>query len=166
MVEPPKEIKYPLSARARKGPESRIIFPLGREGKIFFLLPPISDTAGIASGRTRIPHFSSPSVGARQSLEGSGVPFVIGFISKIDANANIVIKTNNKRYLHGMTLPDRGNGNNHYKKKLSRIQTMTTDCAARGSQLTKRSGSFLNYGNVSICDESSPARRSIIGGIR
>ena len=97
------------------------------------LLSPITDPSGIASGQTRIPHLPSPSVGALQSLARSGVFLVIGFISKISANANNVIKPNSKGYLHGKTLPDSGNGNEQYKKKLSKIQTMTTDCAVRES---------------------------------
>jgi len=99
------------------------------------LLSPITDPSGIASGQTRIPHLPSPSVGALQTIAGSGVFLVIGFISKISANANNVIKPNSKGHLHGRTLLDSGNGNEQYKKKLSKFQTMATVCAGRGSQL-------------------------------
>jgi hypothetical protein len=128
------------------GPESRIVFPLGREGKICPLLSPITDPSGIASGLTRIPHLPSPSVGALQSFAGPRVFLVIGFDSKISANANNVIKPNSKGYLHGRTLLDSGNGNEQYKKKLSKFQTMATDCAGRGSQLIQLSAAPLGSG--------------------
>jgi hypothetical protein len=41
--------------------------------------------------------------------------FVLIFISKISANANDVIKPNSEGELHGKTLLDSGNGNEHYK---------------------------------------------------
>src|SRR4030066_1899077 len=113
--------------------------------------PPITDPSGIASGQTRIPHLPSPSVGALQSLARSGVFLVIGFISKISAKANNVIKPNSKGYLHGKTLLDSGNGNEQYKKKLTKFQAMTTDCASRGTQLIQLSSAPLGtgWGNAS-----------------
>jgi hypothetical protein len=74
---------------------------------------------------------------------------VDGFKSKINANANNVIKLNGKGYLHGKALLDSGTGNEQYKKKLSKIQTMTTDCEAQGSRLIQLSGVPRNHGLVS-----------------
>ena len=126
------------------------------------LLSPITDPSGIASGQTRIPHLPSPSVGALQSLAGSGVFLVVGFNSKINANANNVIKPISKGYLHGKTLQDSGNGNEQYKKKLSKIQTMTTDCATRGSPLIQFSSSFPNTATYPCARPAALGRTVVI----